>query len=378
MRIAIVSAGRFWVCDLARELDARGHDVAFYSLVPPWRTRRFGLPTHCERWLGPVLAPVWATRRALARTPWAAAADHLLAAAIDAVVARRIERCDVLIGMSQFSQATMRSVRRRFGARAVLERGSRHILSQREILAALPSGKRAQPRVPDWAVARELAEYQLADMIVVPSKHAETSFAERGVSSAKLFCNPYGVDLGMFPPTLAPAAETPPTIIMAGTWCLRKGVDVLVDAWRRLAMAGSRLLHVGHVGDASLPRDPGFVHHPLVDQRQLSHWYAQAHVMALASREEGLALVQPQALASGLHLAATEYTGAADLQECLEDPSAVAVVPPNDAPSLAAALGAQLARARALTGVRDLLRSGRDHLTWEAYGKRYDAMLRRA
>ena len=49
--------------------------------------------------------------------------------------------------------------------------------------------------------------------------------------------------------------------------------------------------------------------------------------MALASRQEGLGLVLAQALASGLHVAATTPTGVEDLQEQLDDRSAVAVTP---------------------------------------------------
>ena len=67
MRIAILSSGRFHVNDLARELDALGHEVAFYSLVPTWRLKRFGLPARCARWLAPPLAPLVAAAR-LAQT----------------------------------------------------------------------------------------------------------------------------------------------------------------------------------------------------------------------------------------------------------------------------------------------------------------------
>ena len=180
----------------------------------------------------------------------------------------------------------------------------------------------------------------------------------------------------MFPATPAPPPGTPPTIIMVGTWSLRKGCDVLVEAWQRLTTPDTRLVHVGHVADAPLPASPRFTHHDAVDQRQLTHWYGQAHVLALASREEGLALVQAQALASGLHVAASDYTGAEDLQARLEDPRAVAITPVNDAGALARALDDRLAAACAMQGMRDLLGSAREQLTWAAYGARYDAMLR--
>ena len=373
MRIAIVSCGRSWLCDLARELDRRGHEVAFYSLVPPSRTRRFGLPAHCNRWLGPSLLPFHALRRSLDATRFASASARLVTLLLDAVAARKVDRCDLFIGMSKWSLASIRSVQRRFGAKAILERGSRHIVSQRAILDSIPVARAA--RVPEWAVQRELQEYVIADRIVVPSLHAARSFLDHGIPAGKVFRNPYGVDLQMFPATPAPAPDVPPTIIMVGTWMLRKGCDVLTQAWRRLSTPGTRLLHVGHLHDAAVPTDARFSHQPLVEQHTLTHWYARAHVLALPSREEGLALVQAQALASGLHVVASEYTGAADLREYLPDPAAVRVTPANDSDALAAALDDQLGRSRRLVGVRDLLGSGRQHLTWEAYGKRYDAML---
>ena len=371
MRIAIVTSGRFHVCDLARELDARGHDVAFYSLVPPSRTARFGLPARCNRWLGPHLVALHLLCRTLARSPLRPFAQHLLAGVVDRVAARVVEPCDVFIGMSGLCRASLESVTRRFGARTLLERGNRHILSQRAILEDCRG-----PRVPPWAVRRELAGYDLAEKIVVPSKHAEASFVERGVPAGKMFRNPYGVDLRMFPPTPTPPPDHPPTVIMVGGWSVRKGCDVLVESWRRMATPGTRLLHVGRIVNAELPADAGFEHRDHVDQGRLTELYAEAHVMALASREEGLALVQAQALASGLPLVATDRTGAEDLQEYLADPAAIAITPADDVNAFAQALDTQLTRARRHHGSRDLLGAAREHLTWEAYGQRYDTMLR--
>jgi glycosyltransferase involved in cell wall biosynthesis len=377
MRVAILTSGRFHACDLARELAARGHDVKFYSLVPAARTRRFGLPDACNRWLGPRVGPLYVLSRLGLKTRWANGLLLLMSVVIDRVAARLIEPCDLFIGMSQMSLRTIDTVRLRFGARAFLERGSRHILSQREILERLPRRASAAPPIPRWAIQRELAEYALADVIVVPSRHAEQSFVERGVPSDTLFRNPYGVDLSMFPATPAPPPGVPPTIIMAGAWSLQKGCDVLTEAWRRLPRRGTRLLHVGPVLDAPLPADAGFTHRAAVDQRHLTELYAQAHVMGLASRQEGLGLVLAQALASGLHVAATAPTGVEDLQEQLDDRSAVAVAPADDVDALATALDTQLERACApRDGLRDRLGTARERLTWSAYGARYDRRIR--
>lgn len=48
-RIALATAGRFHVLDLARELCQLGEDVRFYSYVPKSQALRYGLPAHAQR-----------------------------------------------------------------------------------------------------------------------------------------------------------------------------------------------------------------------------------------------------------------------------------------------------------------------------------------
>ena len=369
LRIAILTSGRFHVCDLARELSRIGHDVRFHSIVPPWRTRKFGLPDHCNRWMLPRVAPWLAFARTSAGKPWQHWAEEKYLEALDRAGSRTVEPCDVFIGMSGMSQRSAATAKRKFGAKIWIERGSRHILSQKAILAKLPGAD----QVPDFAVKRELADYEQADTISVLSRHCQQSFEDYGTPRSKLFRNPLGVDLSMFSPTPAPPAE-PPTVVMTGAWSLRKGCDVLTAAWRQLS--GVKLLHVGRVGDCPLPNEVGFEHVDKVEQSKLPSYYAQGHVFALASREEGLATVQPQALASGLRLVCSDRTGGADLGEFIGDPNAVRVVPTDDPNALASALRAALNDARSDIGLRDRLGAAREKLTWAAYGRRYDAGLR--
>ncbi|MGA2236628.1 MAG: glycosyltransferase family 4 protein [Terriglobales bacterium] len=373
MRIAVLTFGRFHVCDLARELDSLGHDVAFYSLVPPWRTQKVGLPNRCNRWLAPYVAPLYAAARAAKGTVFEARAHELLIDALDRIASTLISRCDVFIGMSGMCLHTIQAVRRKYQTRIFVERGSRHIVSQKEILENIPGRQGSAPAISEWSVRREIAEYELADTIVVPAKHVVQSFTERGVPESRIFRNPYGVDLNMFPATQAPSLEVRPQIIMAGTWSLQKGCDVLVDAWRRLRDVG--LIHVGSVGDAPLPREPDFKHYSPVEQHHLTGFYARSHVFGLASRQDGLALVQAQALASGLPVVCTDRTGGEDLREYLENPDSVSVVPSDDPRALASALQIALDKARSVKGLRDLLGPGRAALSWRAYGMRYAIAL---
>ena len=178
----------------------------------------------------------------------------------------------------------------------------------------------------------------------------------------------------MFRPAPMPEG-IPPTVIMVGAWSYRKGVDVLAAAWRSLE--GVRLVHVGPVADAPLPDEPGFEHHDSVPQWRLPEHYARAHVAALASREEGLSLVQIQALACGLPLVCTDRTGGEDLKHLLGDHDRITVVPHGDTVALEEALSRALRTTTDSASHRvPLSEKQRDGLSWRAYAERYDARLR--
>jgi glycosyltransferase involved in cell wall biosynthesis len=291
-------------------------------------------------------------------------------ATIDLVAPRIMTGCDVLIGMSGMTAATAEVVRRRYGARIIVERGSRHILSQQEILVTI-SGRSARAPIDERTIRRELADYAVADRIVVPAEHVLRSFIERGTPRERLFVNPYGVDLSMFPPTPAPPSN-PLKILFVGAWSFRKGCDVLTEAWR--CMDRVHLLHVGPLDDAPVPRDPGFEHRNPVPQFLLSAEYARGHVFALASREEGLALVQLQALASGLPLVCTDRSGGEDAGRIMGPEAPVTVVPSDDPKRLSQALASALERAILRQGLRDY-GEARERLSWSAYGERYHRAL---
>ena len=308
MRIALFSSGRFHLCDLARELIALGHAVKLYSLVPPWRMQAFGVPAGSTKWMARYLVPELVCLSVARKTHTARRIRQRLNVRLDQAVAKRLEPCDVFIGMSGMSNCVAKRAKE-LSAQVRIQRCSRHILSQAAILGQLPNAE----QVSEFDIDRETCDYELADIIDVPAEHCRESFLELGFKPERLFCNHFGVNLSAFKPTTAP--EGVPTFIMVGTWSIRKGCDILLEAWR--GIPGSRLMHVGPVGDMPLPNDKDFVHFDSVPQADLPQFYAQAHVKCLASREEGLAFVQPQALACGLPLVCTSKTGGADLKECV-------------------------------------------------------------
>src|SRR5262249_25546476 len=192
--VCVATVGRFSVLDLGRELSALGFLVDFYSYVPKTRALSFGLPSARHRSLLPMALPALALERfAPAVLPFTR--EWLLYKSLNLAVMARLRTCDLFIAMSGIYLEAARFAKRRFGAAIWLERGSRHILSQDEILAAIPGAVRPS----SLAIDRELAGYALADRIVIPSLHVEESFRRDPAAHAKLFKNPYGVDLTMFP-----------------------------------------------------------------------------------------------------------------------------------------------------------------------------------
>ncbi|MEX0853094.1 MAG: glycosyltransferase family 4 protein [Bauldia sp.] len=368
LRVAIAAAGRFHVLDLARQLDRLGFDVRFYSYVPRRRAERFGLPRRCHVGLLPLVAPIVAWQR-LKPDLMPALQERAMFRALNAAVIARLLPCDVFICMSGIYLEAARHAKKRFGARIFIERGSRHILSQREILAEIAGAIGPS----DLAVGRELAGYALADRIVVPSAHVAESFARDPDAAAKLFVDPYGVDLDQFPPRSAAAPD--PTVLFVGAWSYRKGVDVLASAV--LQMPGVHLLHVGGFGDAPFPDHPRIHHHDPVEQFELSRFYGKAHVFVMPSREEGMALVQAQALASGLPLVCTERSGGADLAHSPAVARRIRVVAAGDLTALEEGIKAALADSSVAECSGPLVAEDRDLLSWQAYGERYAAELRR-
>jgi starch synthase len=289
----------------------------------------------------------------------------------DAAVSAIIEPCDVFIFMSGIYLDSARRIKAQCGAKLWLERGSRHILSQDDILSAVPGAARPYRDI----IVRELAGYKLADRIVVPSRHVADSFARDPESAAKLFVNPYGVALDMFPYRERKSwGQGPMRIVFAGTWSWRKGCDVLEAAVRQCK--GVHLLHVGATGDLDFPKQDGrFKHLNAVPQAELAAIYHASDVFVHASREEGLSVVQAQALASGLPIICSDRTGGADLGVTPGLRARITVVPHDDVTALKLAIESARDAFRAEVFLPPLSHEDLHAISWRAYACRYSAEL---
>lgn len=369
LNIAIATNQRFHVLDLARELHALGHHVRFYSYVPRARARRFGLPDECHVPLLPLVLPAVAWQRLMPRL-MPRMRERVLFALLNRAVIMRLHPCDVFICMSGIYLEAARFAKNRYGAAIWLHRGSRHILSQDEILAAVPGAERPSP----FAIRRELEGYVLADRIVIQAAHVEESFRRDRAAHAKLFRNPTGTDLSMFPVRSDKLVLESFSILYVGTWSLQKGCDILTKAVGQVASA--RLKHVGAIGDYKFPsRHSQFLHVDPVPQIELAEFYSEADLFVQASRQEGLSAVLMQALASGLPLVCTDRTGGADLAHTPALAARITVVPHDDVGALTDAIARWRDRWREGKKLPPLSEADRETLSWAAYARRYSNEL---
>jgi glycosyltransferase involved in cell wall biosynthesis len=162
----------------------------------------------------------------------------------------------------------------------------------------------------------QLKTIEMADYISIPSSFVKRTFIEYGVPEEKLLVNPYGVDLSKF--RQVDKQDNVFRIIFCGLLSLQKGSHYLLEAFYNLNLENCELWHIGNI----LPEMHPFIEKYKSDkiifkgsypQNELYKLYSQGSVFVMPSIQEGLALVQLQAMACGLPLICTTNTGGDDL-----------------------------------------------------------------
>ena len=136
----------------------------------------------------------------LHRRKWITARpDPFVSERHDRIVASRLRPgADIVIGWSSQCRATLAAAKR-LGMIAIVERGSTHIQWQHQELVNEAKLSGLDVEVPHpRSIEQELAEYESADYIAVPSSFVARTFIAAGVPETKLLINPYGVDLSLF------------------------------------------------------------------------------------------------------------------------------------------------------------------------------------
>jgi glycosyltransferase involved in cell wall biosynthesis len=198
-------------------------------------------------------------------------------------------------------------------------------------------------RVADGLLSRacrvwEARASRWTDLLVcVSDDELETGRTAGVTARAEIVCN--GVDTRHLIPR--PKPSDVPTAVCVGRIAHQKGQDLLLQAWPEVLgkVPDARLLLVG---DGPLAPELRATDHPNVHWHGHSdtpaEFYAQADVVVLPSRAEGMALVPLEAMACGRPVVAFDVEG---VRQSIGD--AGEVVPAQDVAALAQAVATRLA-----------------------------------
>jgi alpha-maltose-1-phosphate synthase len=369
MRIGVASLGRFHMFDLSRQLMLLGEQVSLFTGYPSVKVDADLRPFARTRSRWVLLERLIGRLRGFVPGAVSLHAQQDLARWIARQIqGEEFDLIDALDGVGLEAGLTLQ----RRGGMWVCNRGSAHISTQQALLQE--EYERHGMRLPRHffplaLVDRCIEEYQRADAVVVPSRFAARSFYANGVNSSKVHICPYGVDLSLFSPKRRDSRKF--IVLFSGTQSVRKGLSYLFEAVRPLVRA--RSVETWIVGPVDpdcrtlLEKNEGlFEHKGVAPRSKLANLYSQASVLVLPSLEEGLALVQAQAMACGTPVIATTNSGAEDL---FSDSVEGFIVPIRDSIAIRAKLEWMLANP---DGHREMclaaLRRVRSLGGWDAYG----------
>lgn len=190
-------------------------------------------------------------------------------------------------------------------------------------------------QVPEEYFRRREQEWALADRVVVNSEFCRAALVKQGVNSEKLAVVPLCYEPEDESQKWTGASTFPASplrVLFLGQVILRKGIQYLMEAARKLESENISFDVVGPIGIspdaiASAPRNLAF--HGRATRDQTTAWYRQSHLFVLPTLSDGFAITQLEAMAHGLPVVTTPRCG-----EVVSDGVDGFIVPPRDAEAL--------------------------------------------
>tara|TARA_B110000037_G_scaffold212517_1_gene265353 strand:+ start:440 stop:1615 length:1176 start_codon:yes stop_codon:yes gene_type:complete len=285
------------------------------------------------------------------------------------------DKVDILVGWSGFSRKCFIKAKK-FNCIKILERGSSHIKFQHKILTNEYKSLGIKPSVPSsQMIKKEIEEYDLADFICVPSQYVKETFIKYGIKKDKIIKIPYGVDLKEFCVVESKKRKDNKfRIISTGSISVRKGSHYLLEAFKELSLPNSELIFVGSfdpdfkkiIKRYSNIKNIRFIKKQ--KQELLRNFYNDSDIFVICSIEEGLAMVQAQAMACGLPVICTTNTGGSEI---IDDNINGYIIPIKDTQSLKDRIKKLYNDRRKLKQMsKSAYEKANNELSWEKYGDR--------
>lgn len=320
MNVTQITSGRFHHFHLARQLEKHNLLTKIYSGYPHFKLKdELGIPKskidtfpwlhapYMKRGLINLDKIEWLNKQ------WAWMHHELL----DKYVASKLCEPTVLIASSG-SGLRAGTKNQKLGGTYICDRGSSHIQYQNEILHEEHEKWGLTFKGIDIRmIEKEKREYERADFITVPSDFVKHSFLQKGIPKDKIIKIPYGARLNRFSKVGNPK-KNGFQVLWVGAVSIQKGFLYALEAFQKLDHPSKEFLVIGSLLDEIKPFlsskntvNVRFI--GTVPNYQLASHYSLSNAFVLPSIQEGLAMVQGEALACGCPVISTYNAGAKDL-----------------------------------------------------------------
>jgi glycosyltransferase involved in cell wall biosynthesis len=232
----------------------------------------------------------------------------------DRIVAHRLPKLagqiDIIHAWPHGALETLRAARR-LGIPTVLERPNAHTGFAYEVVAR-ESERLGVSLPPDHEhafnaarLAKEEAEYRLADRLLCPSEFVVQTFRDHGFADASLTRHTYGYNEAVY---YADPAQPKPrdglNALFVGVCAVRKGVHFALEAWLRSPASRTGKFRIAGEFVPDYQAVLGdMLSHPSVEvlghSNEVPALMRESDILLLPSIEEGFGLVVVEAMASG-------------------------------------------------------------------------------
>ena len=163
---------------------------------------------------------------------------------------------------------------------------------------------------------------KFTDYFLCLSDFSKYTYILNGTKSDRIFVVPSGVDTKKF--SFAEQNLDCFKILFVGTNPIRKGLLILLKAWKELDIKGELINRSG----MALPSQKGIVNKPkFVNQNELAKVYQNCSLTILPSFEEGMAATNLESMSCGRPIVASNVSG---IEDIITDYKEGILIQPND------------------------------------------------
>lgn len=293
---------------------------------------------------------------------------------------KKYQNYKIFIGWSSMSLLSAQQAKKD-GKIVLIERGSSHILTQNILLKEEYKRFGIEFNIDERIIKRELKEYDIADYIVIPSDFVYKSFIANGISADKLFKNPYGVS-SYFRTDNFKVFNHKFRILYLGGLNIRKGLIYLFDALDKLSsiISDFEIWFIGSVAPELVnliesKKKDNWIFWGHINHYDLLNYITQCDIAVQPSIEEGLSMVIPQMLASGVPVISTTNTGGS---EYIEDAVNGYIIPIRNSEVIKDKILELFNDRKLLNQMKvNAAKLSDTKMSWDRYGKQYSDFIKK-